>query len=30
LMGAGGLMLIPGQTSSSLFLSKGMGFPKTA
>jgi hypothetical protein len=26
----GGLILIPGLTSSSIFLSKGKGFPKTA
>lgn len=26
----GGLILIPGWTSSSIFLSKGKGFPKTA
>jgi hypothetical protein len=29
-LGASGLILIPGQTSSSIFLSKGKGFPKTA
>jgi hypothetical protein len=28
--GVGGLILIPGQTSSSIFLPKGKGFPKTA